>query len=120
MHILEVSENITITTDKKILGRILENLIKNAIEASEEGMNIFIGSYERKDYIEFVVKNESVMTDEVKYKIFNRSFSTKGKNRGIGTYSIKLLTEKFLKGKVRFISEEKVGTIFYVSLPKKY
>lgn len=31
-------------------------------------------------------------------QIFQRSFSTKGKGRGLGTYSIKLLTERYLKG----------------------
>ena len=38
------------------------------------------------------------MPDEVKAQIFERSFSTKGRGRGIGTYSIKLLTERYLEG----------------------
>lgn len=39
-------------------------------------------------------------------------------NRGIGTYSVKLLVEKYLKGTVNFESEEGLGTVFYVRLPK--
>lgn len=34
----------------------------------------------------------------VQLQIFNRSFSTKGKGRGTGTYSMKLLTKRYLKG----------------------
>jgi sensor histidine kinase regulating citrate/malate metabolism len=57
------------------------------------------------------------MPEEVKLQVFKRSFSTKGKGRGLGTYSIKLLTEKFLKGKVYFISEENFGTEFTIEIP---
>ena len=48
--------------------------------------------------------------------MFQRSFSTKGAGRGLGTYSIKLLGEKYLNGKVGFISEQGRGTIFSVEL----
>lgn len=57
------------------------------------------------------------MPDEVKLQIFQRSFSTKGRGRGIGTYSIKLFTEKYLEGKVSFTSKEGEGTVFTVELP---
>jgi sensor histidine kinase regulating citrate/malate metabolism len=55
---------------------------------------------------------------DTQLQIFNRSFSTKGGNRGVGTYSIKLLTERYLHGKVSFISSVETGTIFKVILPK--
>jgi sensor histidine kinase regulating citrate/malate metabolism len=53
-------------------------------------------------------------------QIFQRSFSTKDRNRGIGTYSVKLVTENYLKGKVSFISNEAEGTIFKVELNKSW
>jgi sensor histidine kinase regulating citrate/malate metabolism len=49
--------------------------------------------------------------------IFKKRFSTKGKGRGLGTYSIKMLTENYLKGKVFFESSPESGTIFSVQLP---
>ena len=70
-----------------------------------------------KDKIRFSVNNLKVMSKEVQHQIFQRSFSTKAANRGIGTYSVKLLTEKYLKGKVWFTSDEIFGTTFYVELP---
>ena len=49
--------------------------------------------------------------------IFSRTFSTKGFGRGIGTYSVKLFTEQYLKGKVEFVSESGIGTVFTLVLP---
>ena len=60
------------------------------------------------------------MPDIIQLQVFKRSFSTKAKDRGLGTYSVRLLTTKYLKGKVSFISNEPDGTIFYVELSKKY
>lgn len=107
-----------IKTDYTILSRIMINLLKNASEASEDNDIIQLGVEKNdNDYI-FWVHNNSVMPARVKLQIFQRSFSTKGSGRGIGTYSIKLLTEKYLKGKVYFISEENFGTRFYIMLPE--
>jgi sensor histidine kinase regulating citrate/malate metabolism len=60
------------------------------------------------------------MPEEVKMQLFQRSFSTKGEGRGIGTYSIRLLTENYLNGKVSFISNKTDGTVFSVELNKKF
>ena len=40
-----------------------------------------------------------------------------GQGRGLGTYSIKLLTERYLKGKVDFTSDATAGTTFRVWYP---
>jgi sensor histidine kinase regulating citrate/malate metabolism len=52
------------------------------------------------------------MPPEVQLQIFQRSFSTKGKGRGVGTYSMKLLTERYLGGKLAFTSAAGEGTTF--------
>jgi len=59
------------------------------------------------------------MPHNVQLQIFQRSFSTKAQTgRGIGTYSIKLLGEQYLGGKVEFTSREPDGTAFVLTLPK--
>jgi sensor histidine kinase regulating citrate/malate metabolism len=65
----------------------------------------------------FFVHNDQFMPKEVQLQVFKRSFSTKGKDRGLGTYSIKLLGERYLKGKVWFETDLKNGTTFLISLP---
>ncbi len=57
---------------------------------------------------------------DVQLQLFQRSFSTKGIGRGIGTYSIKLLTENYLKGSVNFISNENEGTLFTIELNREF
>ena len=111
------SQDKEFSTDRVLLRRILGNLVKNALEVIEEGENIWIGSSTTKDYIKFWVQNPGFMPQGIQSQIFQRSFSTKGKGRGVGTYSIKLFTEQYLKGKVEFSSNEKEGTIFTISLP---
>jgi sensor histidine kinase regulating citrate/malate metabolism len=57
------------------------------------------------------------MPKDVRQQVFQRSFSTKGTGRGLGTYSMKLLGEKFLNGKVSFKSTAAAGTVFSLELP---
>lgn len=107
---------VTLKTDRLLLGRILGNLLKNAIEASRSGDTVRIGyTVESGETIRFFVHNAGVMPVSTKNQIFQRSFSTKGLGRGLGTYSVKLLGERFLGGRVWFVSsEEENGTTFYV------
>lgn len=109
-----------IVTDKVLLVRVLNNLLKNGVEASSSGMTVTISCWEDAGYVNFSCQNESFMSDEVRMQIFSRNFSTKGKNRGLGTYSVKLLTERYLKGVVSFVTDEGFGTIFYITIPKVY
>lgn len=107
-------------TDRILLQRILINLIKNALEATKSNGSVIAGVKEVGDKIRFWIKNDEVMPAEIQMQIFQRSFSTKGLDRGIGTYSIKLLAENYLNGKADFISNENEGTIFWVDLSKNF
>lgn len=106
-----------ICSDKILLSRILGNLIKNALEDSKAGETVTVTYKNDTDGIKFIVHNKGFMTEDVQLQVFNRSFSTKGeKGRGFGTYTVKLLLERYLNGYVEFTSTEKDGTIFTVSL----
>lgn len=104
-------------TDENIIKRIIINMTKNAVEASEDGETVTIGFKRDNGADIFYVKNPKVISDEVRMSIFKRSFSTKGIGRGLGTYSMRLLTERYLKGKVYFTSGEGKGTVFYAEIP---
>ena len=111
------SVSVMIETDSRLIHRILLNLVKNALEASVPGDIVNIGCSISNQNIVFWVRNPLVMTESIKSQIFQRSFSTKGTGRGLGTYSVKLLTERYLGGRVDFQSTKEKGTIFYVYLP---
>ncbi len=112
------SADIDFDTDKSLLQRVLINLIKNAFEATKPDGTVYAGVNNPDNKLKFWVKNESVLSKEVQSQLFQRSFSTKGHDRGIGTYSVRLLTENYLNGKVGFISNEKDGTLFSILLNK--
>jgi signal transduction histidine kinase len=116
----ENSVNFDFETDKVLLQRIIINLLKNALEATEPEGTVIAGIASEEDKITFWVKNDHVMPEEVQMQLFHRSFSTKGDDRGIGSYSVRLLSENYLKGKVSFISNENDGTIFSIELNKKF
>ncbi|MBN1802653.1 MAG: HAMP domain-containing histidine kinase [Candidatus Lokiarchaeota archaeon] len=111
------SDIVCFRTDKTVLRRIFRNMINNALEATKERGKVFIGCKKiGETKITFWVRNEGEMPLETQLQIFQRSFSTKGKNRGLGTYSMKLLSS-FLDGDIEFNTSQEKGTEFFAIFP---
>jgi hypothetical protein len=105
-------------TDMTLLMRVLVNMVKNALEATEKNGNVEVYTKKEDECLVFSVHNKGVIPEEIALNIFKRSFSTKGgTGRGVGTYSMKLFGEIYLGGKVVFSSVEEKGTSFLISLP---
>ncbi|MFO8235951.1 MAG: HAMP domain-containing sensor histidine kinase [Bacteroidales bacterium] len=113
------SFNESFHSDPVLLKRILINMLKNAIEASKSYQQVDTGCYPRNNKIVFWVHNYTYIPKKEQIKIFERNYSTKGENRGLGTYSMKLLGDNYLNGKVYFKTDSKKGTTFYFELPKE-
>ncbi len=107
----------TINTDPVLLKRILGNMIKNALEATPAGGKVRVECLLIPDAVLIRVHNPGHMPRDVQQQVFQRSFSTKGVGRGLGTYSMKLLGEKYLHAKVSFESSPGSGTVFSLELP---
>ncbi len=120
INIIPNTQGVNFLSDSVLLQRILGNMLKNALEASEKGATVKIGYKLIESSIQFFVHNDGFIQPSIKHQIFHRSFSTKGKGRGLGTYSIKLLTERYLHGKVWFTSNKEGGTTFYVQYPVNF
>jgi signal transduction histidine kinase len=104
-------------SDQNLLKRVIGNMAKNALEASKPGDSITLGCRREDGRICFYVHNPGYMQKSVQLQVFQRSFSTKGVGRGLGTYSIKLLTTRYLGGEVHFDTSPEKGTTFTVSIP---
>lgn len=121
-EIILLDENLdfSLDSDKILLSRVLLNMMKNALEAEPINGMIFITANCQDGYAYISVKNSTQIPPEVKMQIFQRSFSTKGLGRGIGTYSMKLICNQYLKGDISFTSNNLEGTIFTIKLPLCY
>lgn len=111
--------NETFYSDPVLLKRILINMLKNGIEASKREQKVETGCFSQKQKLVFWVHNFAYIPPQEQIKIFERTYSTKGENRGLGTYSMKLLGEKYLEGKVYFETDNTQGTTFYLEIPKE-
>lgn len=106
-----------IVSDRVLVRRIAINLAKNALEAVPAGTEVVLSCRPGPGTAILEVINPGTIPAHVQLQLFKRSFSTKGQfGRGIGTWSVKLLTERYLGGSVGFTSG--VGrTAFTVTLP---
>ena len=106
------------SSDETLLMRVIGNMTKNALEAIKSGETVTLSCGKRDDNIRFSVQNPGEMPQDARLQVFQRSFSTKGTGRGLGTYSIKLLSEQYLNGKVGFTTSSEEGTIFFGDFPE--
>lgn len=115
---------LAITTDKGLLGRILDNLISNAIKFSETGTSIIIDARSNDDEVYFSVKDQGPGISQEDQKYLFRKFQklsarpTAGEtSNGLGLSIVKTIVTK-LGGKIEVASVVGEGTTFKVKLPK--
>ena len=111
------SADVVFASDRKLIHRILVNMLKNAMEATPRGGTVTTGCTVDSDGLRFWVRNPGQIPAEAREQIFRRTFSTKGKGRGLGTYGMKLFAENYLEGAVGFRSDAATGTEFALHLP---
>jgi len=118
----EVSSNIDYDPDVNIdiykIKRVLENLIRNSIEAGKEGTVMEINTVKAKGVVRIHVYDEGPgIPSEIVNSVFE-PFVTQGKLSGTGlglAISKKLIEDH--KGSITVKSEEGKGTTFVIDLP---
>jgi two-component system, NtrC family, nitrogen regulation sensor histidine kinase NtrY len=108
-----------IFVDKSQIIRVLNNLIKNSVQAVEGKSGIInIKLIENKEsYIIEIADNGTGISDEQKNKIFSPNFTTKTGGMGLGLAMVKSIIESY-NGKIWFESEKGKGTTFFIELLK--
>ncbi|WP_051569382.1 DcuS/MalK family sensor histidine kinase [Alkaliphilus transvaalensis] len=102
-----------------VLVTIIGNLLENAMEAVTmmESKYVDFSIVEERDQLMIRVKDNGVgIQEEHKNLLFNRGFTTKQGNRGVGLALVREIVEN-LGGYIEFLNED-CNTEFVVSLPK--
>lgn len=117
LTLTESVNDLVLWSDPALLTRILGNLIKNALEATPPGGAVRVACMEVGDEAVFSVNNPGEIPERVRSEIFRERISTKGRGRGLGLRSIRLLVAA-LGGKVEMTSNDGDGTTFRLRLPR--
>ena len=119
INMIEPIDDIIVYADKNNLIRILNNLIKNAIQAipSDRRGKITIKLYKdsTKGYIE-VIDNGSGIPSHMDDKIFKPNFTTKTSGTGLGLAIAANMVESF-GGSIYFESDGLQGSKFFIEIP---
>ena len=119
IHAQWPDEDLALTTDSFLVSRVLGNMVINALEATPKNGLIRITAEISSTAVTWEVWNQGKIPGPAQKRIFQRHFSSKkGTGRGLGTYSMKLFGETYLKGEVCFSSTETRGTVFRFTLPR--
>jgi len=121
---VDIIQNLTnieiyVVADSKLLARVFNNLIINAIQSVNSSFKpliiITVEEINNKVLISIQDNGEGI-PEEIKEKVFQPNFSTKFNGSGIGLAVAKRGIEHG-GGKIWFDSEEGKGTTFYIEIP---
>lgn len=120
---VNIPEDLEINVDEGFFRCALDNLIKNAIDYSNEGGEINIMAEKRENVVYFEVSDEGIgIPANEQTHVFNKFFRAKNSylKKVVGTGLGLVIAEKVIeghRGKINFKSVENQGTTFYFSLP---
>ena len=99
---------------------VIENIMRNALDAMDGKGSITIGFYEEEEYNCIDITDTGKGIPPSKFKtVFNPGYSTKQRGWGLGLSLAKRIIEEYHKGKI-FVKSSKidVGTTFCIKLKK--
>jgi two-component system nitrogen regulation sensor histidine kinase NtrY len=111
--------DILVFADRNHLIRILNNVVKNAIQAipPEREGEIILRLYTKdNDAIVQITDNGSGIPEEMQDKVFSPNFTTKSSGTGLGLAISLNMLESF-NGRIYFETEEDEGTDFFIEIP---
>lgn len=116
-RMLSVDDNLSYEGDRMYLQNAIDNLLKNAIEASPPDGRVKIKIKDPDKYPLISVHNWGTVPEDVRSKFFEKG-ATSGKKdgRGLGTYIAKLVVQAH-GGQISFNSSEDEGTEVSIILP---
>jgi signal transduction histidine kinase len=117
---LNAPENLSVPMNRELFEWVIENLVKNALDAMDGVGSVLVTVLERNDEVIIDVIDTGKGIDlQLRKEIFRPGYSTKPRGWGLGLSLSKRIIEIYHKGKL-FVKESKPGkgTTFRIKLPK--
>jgi signal transduction histidine kinase len=111
-------ESIFVLMNESLFGWIIENLIKNAVDAMDGKGNIEIHAYKKGGKVFLDISDTGKGIPKSKFNsVFQPGYTTKKRGWGLGLSLVKRIIESSQKGKIYvFKSELNKGTTFRIEL----
>ncbi|HXA03036.1 MAG TPA: ATP-binding protein [Cytophagaceae bacterium] len=115
--------DLAINIDKLILGRILQNVISNAIKFSPLGKKIFISADQSFDQVVFSIKDQGPGIDKEEQKLLFKRFQKLSarpthneSSNGLGLFIVKTLVDR-IGARIEVFNEKDKGVEFKIFIP---
>ncbi|MEO5905255.1 MAG: HAMP domain-containing sensor histidine kinase [Saprospiraceae bacterium] len=119
---VESSEPLYVNINPPLFNWVIENIMRNALDALEEGTGkIEWEIHDKPDHIEIDISDTGKGIASSKLKtVFEPGYTTKTRGWGLGLSLAKRIIDNYHKGKI-FVKHSKIGegTTFAVQLPKQ-
>ncbi len=114
----QFGEPVFADVDAYKIRRVVDNLVKNAVEAMKGGGMLTVNVESRDESAVISVRDTgSGIPDEVASRMFTPFYTTKRSGNGLGLAICKQIVEAH-GGKIAFETSVGKGTVFIVSLPR--
>jgi signal transduction histidine kinase len=118
---IDTKEQFHVNINRELFEWVIENLIKNALDAMEDNVGIISFALTSKGKTIFIDVKDTGKGIDMKYRkdIFRPGYSTKRRGWGLGLSLSKRIIESYHQGKL-FVKESKLGkgTTFRIKLVK--
>ena len=106
-----------IRLDPDVTHRVIDNIVKNAVEAMPDGGRLTISGVRGPDYVSLSISDTGVgIPKEIGDEVFTPLFTTKSGGMGLGLNYCRRAVEAH-GGSIEYESEVNKGTTFTVKLP---
>ncbi len=119
LHIHKNGDEKQVEVNSELIAWVLENLIKNSIDAIRGKGTITIDMSWESTAIVTVHDTGSGMSKKLQKTIFNPGITTKKRGWGLGLSLAKRIVEQYHGGKLKLAESSKKGSTFEIQLPLK-
>ncbi|QDP01512.1 hybrid sensor histidine kinase/response regulator [Thalassotalea sp. PS06] len=118
IKLIQKQDDLYALAEELLCLSIVNNLLKNAVEASPDNQTINIEVTEQEEMVSIRIENQGAIPEDLRDTIFEKyATSNLVRGSGLGAYSAKLMTEA-QNGRIHFDVIDNQKTRFVVELPK--